>query len=366
MAEVALRRVSKSYGTFKAVDDVSLKVADGEFVTLLGASGSGKTTCLRMVAGFVQPDAGQVLLGGGEATALPPHRRNTAMVFQHYALFPHLTVAENVAYGLKIRRLPRNEIEQRTLEVLRLVHLEALGKRYPAQLSGGQKQRVALARAVAIRPSVLLLDEPLSALDLKLRAELQAEIRRIQQALRTTTIFVTHDQGEALSMSDRVAVMRNGRILQIDTPVNLYQRPTSAYVASFIGTTNFLEAVVRGRMANGAGDGGRYQVAFASDLSHFFEVTADAAMAEFAEGEKCLLCLRPENASLHDGQPNRMAVQVRSATYVGERWVTECVHAGGGSIVVNLPGWGPIPAPGEQLRIGWASDQSVLLKANSE
>jgi ABC-type Fe3+/spermidine/putrescine transport system ATPase subunit len=365
MAEVALRRVSKSYGAFQAVDEVSLEVADGEFVTLLGASGSGKTTCLRMVAGFVQPDAGQVLLGGAEATAVPPHRRNTAMVFQQYALFPHLTVAENVAYGLKVRRLQRSEVEQRTLEVLRLVHLEALGKRYPAQLSGGQKQRVALARAVAIRPSVLLLDEPLSALDLKLRAELQAEIRRIQQALRTTTIFVTHDQGEALSMSDRVAVMRNGRILQIDTPVNLYQRPNSAYVASFIGTTNFLETVVRGRTAGATGCG-HYQVAFTGDPSRLFEVVADATMGEFAEGETCLLCLRPENAGLYTNQRNHMAVQVRGATYVGERWVAECIHAGGGSIVVNLPGWGPIPAPGEPLRIGWASEQSVLLKSNSE
>src|SRR6185437_6482018 len=210
MAEVALRNVKKAYGPTVVVDNLSLEILDGEFLTLLGASGSGKTTCLRMVAGFVKPDAGTVLLGGSDATHVPPYRRSTGMVFQHYALFPHLTVGDNVAYGLRVRRLPKREIEARTREVLHLVRLEELRDRYPAQLSGGQKQRVALARAVAIRPAVLLLDEPLSALDRKLRGELQGEIRRIQQALRMTTLFVTHDQGEALSMSDRVAVMRRG------------------------------------------------------------------------------------------------------------------------------------------------------------
>ena len=223
------------YGDQPAVRGVDLIVRPGEFVTLLGPSGCGKTTCLRMVAGFVAPSRGRIIMGGRDITALPPYRRNTGMVFQSYALFPHKTVAENIAFGLRVRRLSRAEREARIAEALRLVHLEQFAARYPAQLSGGQRQRVALARAIVIRPDVLLLDEPLAALDLKLREELQVEIKRVQSALKITTLFVTHDQGEALSMSDRVAVMQDGRIIQIDTPEALYERPNSRYVANFVG-----------------------------------------------------------------------------------------------------------------------------------
>ncbi len=241
----------KRYGGTVAVRGVDLTVAPGEFVTLLGPSGCGKTTCLRMVAGFVAPDSGRILMAGRDVTAAPPYRRNTGMVFQSYALFPHKTVAANVAFGMKVRRVGRAEMVERTREALRLVHLEQLADRYPSELSGGQKQRVALARAVVIRPQVLLLDEPLGALDLKLREELQVEIKRVQSTLDITTLFVTHDQGEALGMSDRVAVMRDGEIVQIDAPHALYERPNSRYVANFVGRTNLIEVVVAGRDARG-------------------------------------------------------------------------------------------------------------------
>jgi ABC-type Fe3+/spermidine/putrescine transport system ATPase subunit len=229
MSDVLLEQVRKSYGAVVAVRSLDLRVAPGEFVTLLGPSGCGKTTCLRMVAGFVGPDAGRILLGGQDVTHVPPYRRNTGMVFQSYALFPHRTVAANIAFGMQMRGVTRGDADRRTREALRLVQLDQLADRYPAELSGGQKQRVALARAVVIRPEVLLLDEPLGALDLKLREELQVEIKRVQSELGITTLFVTHDQGEALGMSDRVAVMRDGKIVQIDTPSALYERPNSTY-----------------------------------------------------------------------------------------------------------------------------------------
>src|SRR5499433_609811 len=215
MASVSLQSVSKSYGAHRAVSHVSLEIAQGEFLVLLGPSGCGKTTTLRMIAGFVEPSAGRILFGNRDVTDLPPYHRNTGLVFQGYALFPHLTVSENVAFGLRMRKLDRPEIERRTEEALRLVRLEALAERMPRQLSGGQQQRVALARALVIEPSVLLLDEPLSNLDAKLREELREEIREIQRRLAITAVFVTHDQEEALTLSDRVAVMNAGRLEQV-------------------------------------------------------------------------------------------------------------------------------------------------------
>jgi ABC-type Fe3+/spermidine/putrescine transport system ATPase subunit len=244
MTEVVLEHVHKRYGDSVAVRAVDLQIAPGEFVTLLGPSGCRKTTCLRMVAGFVTPTSGRILLGGRDVTAVPPHRRNTGMVFQSYALFPHKTVAANVGFGLKVRRVPGPEVARRTEEVLRMVRLEDYASCYPGELSGGQKQRVALARAIVFGPEVLLLDEPLGALDLKLREELQVEIKRIQSALGITTLFVTHDQGEALGMSDRIAVMRDGEVVQVDTPAAVYERPNSCYVANFVGRANRMEAVV--------------------------------------------------------------------------------------------------------------------------
>jgi spermidine/putrescine transport system ATP-binding protein len=239
-----LRRLSKRFGTFAAVDDVSLEIGSGEFLTLLGASGSGKTTTLRMIAGFERPTAGEILMGGATITALPPFKRDINTVFQHYALFPHMSVRENIGYGLRMRGVPADERSKQVTQALQMVQLVELGDRSPRQLSGGQQQRVALARALVNRPRVLLLDEPLGALDLKLRKEMQLELKRLQTQLGITFVYVTHDQEEALTMSDRIALMRQGRIEQLGTPGELYDRPRSRYVADFIGDTNLLPGTV--------------------------------------------------------------------------------------------------------------------------
>lgn len=240
-AALRLEGVSKRYGRVLAVDNLSLTIAEGEFFTLLGPSGSGKTTLLRMIAGFERPDSGRIELGGRDVTAVPPYARATNTVFQDYALFPHMTVAANVEYGLKVRHVAREERRRRTDDGLTLVRLAGLGYRRPDQLSGGQRQRVALARAIVNQPEVLLLDEPLGALDLKLRQEMQLELKRIQRELGITFIYVTHDQDEALTMSDRVAVLAGGRIEQLGSPVDLYDHPANEFVAGFIGISNVID-----------------------------------------------------------------------------------------------------------------------------
>ena len=247
MASLDIEQLVKRYGDFYAVRDVSLRVADGEFLVLLGPSGCGKTTTLRMVAGFIEPTSGMVRLGGGDVTLLPPWKRNAGMVFQSYALFPHLTVAQNVAFGLEMRKLPRADIERRVEETLALVRLAGYGGRLPRQLSGGQQQRVALARALAIRPDVLLLDEPLSNLDAKLRQEVRVEIRELQRQMGLTTVMVTHDQEEALTMADRLVVMNEGSVRQVGTQRDLYERPADRFVAGFVGRSTFLDGAVEAR-----------------------------------------------------------------------------------------------------------------------
>jgi putative spermidine/putrescine transport system ATP-binding protein len=242
---VSLRNIAKRYDAFVAVSEISLEVNDGEFLALLGPSGCGKTTTLRMIAGFIEASEGRILFGDRDVTDVPANRRNTGMVFQGFALFPHMTAAQNVAYGLEMRKVPRPEIEKRVAEALDLVQLGSFAGRLPRQLSGGQQQRVALARALIINPHVLLLDEPLSALDAKLRHEVRMQIRQLQQSLGLTTVFVTHDQEEAMSLADRLVVMNAGRIEQIGTPSDLYERPASPFVADFIGKTNFF----KGRLA---------------------------------------------------------------------------------------------------------------------
>ena len=239
--DVTLQSLHKSYGDVAAVDGVDLEVQPGEFFTMLGPSGSGKTTTLRLIAGFEQPDEGRVLLSGTDVTAQPPYVRDVNTVFQDYALFPHMSVAENVAYGLRIKRVPRAERRKRVEEALELVRLAGLGPRRPGQLSGGQRQRVALARAIVNEPRVLLLDEPLGALDLKLRQEMQIELKRIQQEVGITFVYVTHDQEEALTMSDRLAVFNEGRIEQVGAPAEVYERPGTEFVAGFVGVSNVLE-----------------------------------------------------------------------------------------------------------------------------
>jgi len=241
MATVVLDRITRRFGDVLAVDDVSLAVAEGELLVLLGPSGCGKTTTLRMIAGFIETSAGTVRIGDRDVTQEPPYRRNIGVVFQNYALFPHLTVFENVAFGLRRRRTPEAQIASRVGQALALVKLEALAQRLPRQLSGGQQQRVALARALVIEPDVLLLDEPLSNLDAKLRHDVRQEIRRLQQMLKITTIMVTHDQDEAMSMGDRLVVLNAGRVQQIGSPQALYRKPENLFVASFIGQANFLD-----------------------------------------------------------------------------------------------------------------------------
>jgi spermidine/putrescine ABC transporter ATP-binding subunit len=248
---VRLVDLVKRFGSVTAVDGINLEISKGEFVTLLGPSGCGKSTTLSMVAGFYPPTDGGIFLAGQDVSELPPFERDTGMVFQNYALFPHMTVAENVAFGLRMRKVQRAEIDRRVAEALALVKLEGLESRRPLQLSGGQQQRVALARAIVVEPSVLLLDEPLSNLDMKLREEMRVEISNIQRTVGITTLFVTHDQGEALVMSDRIAVMNAGRIVQIGTPVEIYEKPRTRFVADFIGRTNFFSGRIDGAAAEG-------------------------------------------------------------------------------------------------------------------
>jgi putative spermidine/putrescine transport system ATP-binding protein len=255
MARLEIDRITKRYGDVHAVRDVTLEVADGEFMVLLGPSGCGKTTTLRVVAGFAEPTAGAVRLGQRDITRLPPWKRNAGLVFQNYALFPHLTVAENVAFGLEMRKVEQTQIGSRTSEALRLVRLEQLGDRLPRQLSGGQQQRVALARALVFRPDVLLLDEPLSNLDAKLRQEVRVEIRELQRKLALTTVMVTHDQEEALTMADRLVVMHDGSVRQVGTQQDLYERPTDRFVAGFVGRSTFIEGQIEapGRFRSAGG-----------------------------------------------------------------------------------------------------------------
>jgi ABC-type Fe3+/spermidine/putrescine transport system ATPase subunit len=331
MADVRLVNVSKRFGALAAVEAVTLHVPEGSFTTLLGPSGCGKTTTLRIVAGFYAPDEGDVLIGGRRVNDLPPHRRQTAMVFQEYALFPHMTVFENVAYGLRMRRVPPAEIRRRVLAALDLVGLQGVEQAFPARLSGGQQQRVALARALVVEPEVLLLDEPLSNLDAKLRVRVRAEIRALQRQLGKTTIYVTHDQEEALAISDRIAVMDRGRIQQIGTPLEIYHRPANRFVADFVGLANFLDGEVAAPGQVRAGD------------------LTLAVPDGPPPGRRVTVVLRPEAIRLHvrppqDGE-NILRGVVTQASFLGtlaRYWVTSA----GRQWLVD------VPSPGEGVISG--------------
>jgi putative spermidine/putrescine transport system ATP-binding protein len=319
MAFLEIKNASKVFGGTDAVRDFNLEIAKGELVTFLGPSGCGKTTTLRMVAGFEPPSEGQILLDRTDITNRPPNQRNVGMVFQAYALFPNMTVADNVGFGLKIGKKSAEEIKQRTDEMLRLIRMADLGDRYPYQLSGGQQQRVALARALAIRPQVLLLDEPLSALDAKIRVELRYEIRRIQQEMAITTIYVTHDQEEALTISDRVVVMNAGRIEQVGHPSEIYNFPQTAFVASFVGTLNQFRCKVvdasKGRLAL---DGQEF-------------ITGSPVPAS---GASVVVMMRPEQ--MHMGEQkdeNHLTGKVESVAFLGS---VVRVHLKLGGSVVTL------------------------------
>jgi ABC-type Fe3+/spermidine/putrescine transport system ATPase subunit len=303
---VAIAGVTKRFGAVTAVDGVDLTVADGELFTLLGPSGCGKTTLLRLLAGFYQPDAGTIRFGDRVVNGRPPYERGIGMVFQNYALWPHMTVAENITYGLRLRKLPAEAVRARLAEGLRQVNLVGLEARYPGQLSGGQQQRVALARALVLNPDLLLLDEPLSNLDAKIRIQVRAEIRRLQRELSITTVYVTHDQEEALSLSDRVAVMRDGHVLQVGPPRELYERPRTRFVADFVGTNNLVPGEVQE-----AGEGG--------DLLVRTPLGPLRAVASGPVSGRCVLAVRPENVALDPapGEGNRVPGRVSLVSYLG-------------------------------------------------
>lgn len=306
MAFLELMGLTKTFGSTVGVEAVDLAVERGEFVSLLGPSGCGKTTTLRMIAGFEQPTAGRIMVEGEDITQRRPNQRNIGMVFQAYALFPNMTVADNIGFGLKVARRPAEEIRTRVAEMLKLIKLEELGSRYPYQLSGGQQQRVALARALAIRPQLLLLDEPLSALDAKIRVSLRNEIRAIQRQLGITTIYVTHDQEEALSLSDRVVVMNSGRIEQVGSPFEIYNFPQSHFVASFVGTLNILPATVVDAAGGSVHAAGR-------------QIAVPPKLAGARAGDAVMLALRPELLKLNrrDGMDNQLEGAVETIAFLG-------------------------------------------------
>jgi putative spermidine/putrescine transport system ATP-binding protein len=353
-AGIRLERVTKVYDNgVKAVDAISLAIREGEFFSLLGPSGCGKTTTLRMIAGFEVPTDGQLFIRGRDVTEVPPHRRDTGMVFQNYALFPHRTVFENVAFGLKMRKVGRTEIDRRVGAALALVELTGLEGRRPAQLSGGQQQRVALARAIVIEPTVLLCDEPLGALDKRLRQTMQFELKRLQRKIAVTLVYVTHDQEEALTMSDRIAVMNHGRIEQLGTPVEIYNAPASRFVSDFIGDSNLFDVAQADR------DGARLRVRTAEGLSVL------AAADETATG-RLSLAVRPEKVQiLANGATldNQFAGTVESVNFLGGA-ILYRVAIADRLVLAVAPNDGarPLHAPGAAVTLGWSAGDGVLLR----
>ncbi|MFK8252934.1 ABC transporter ATP-binding protein [Ancylobacter terrae] len=349
-----IRAVSKKFGSFAAVSDVSLEIARGEFVTFLGPSGSGKSTTLYMIAGFFQPSDGDIRIDGRSILADPSNKRNIGMVFQRYTLFPHLSIAENVAFPLRVRRWSRAEISRKVEGMLALVRLESFADRMPAQLSGGQQQRVALARALAYGPPLLLMDEPLSALDKKLREEIQAEIRRIHRETGVTILYVTHDQEEALSLSDRVALFNHGRIEQVGKGRELYEEPHTRFVAGFVGHSNFLDCTIAGRKDD------RVDIVF-PDGSGCADIPLRAATSP---GALAQLMIRPDRLQLADpaqaaARPGIDAV-LSDATFIGETFHFAVTTGWGAQVNVRLPAGAPMahdPVIGERVRLSWeASD----------
>ncbi len=307
-----LKNLVKKFGNVTAVNDLSIPcIKRGEFLTFLGPSGCGKTTLLRMIGGFYYPSSGNIIMDGKIINDIPPEKRKTSMVFQNYALFPHMNVFENIAYGLRVKKLPRKEIEKRVLNVLGVVQLEGLEHRKPNQLSGGQQQRVALARCIVIEPQIVLLDEPLSNLDASLRVMMREEIRKIQKSLGLTTIFVTHDQEEAMSMADRIVVMNDGKIEQIGTPLEIYEKPTNLFVAGFIGYVNLIKGKIKSRQNE--------SLSIATELGEFFNMNEE--LKGFKAGDEATILIRPEAAWLEKAslkrERNTFQGRIMSFTYIG-------------------------------------------------
>jgi len=349
---LVLKNLAKVFGGGKdsvvAVDDVSLQVQEGELVTLLGPSGCGKTTTLRMIAGFEFPTSGEIFLDGERINAVPPNRRPTTMVFQNYALFPHMTVAQNIEYGLKIHHVPGKAIKERVEEVMHLVGLEGMGSRPPAQLSGGQQQRVSLARSLIVEPKVLLLDEPLSNLDAKLRESTRIEIRKLQRRLGITSVYVTHDQEEALTLSDRVVIMHEGRIQQIGTPPEIYAHPANRFVADFIGKANFLEARVEAVVSQNTAELDIYGT----------RVLVSTEQQKLVKGAKVMVVARPESVALEPKREGALVGEIRESVYLGSEIVYE-VQLKDSILTVEVPN------PREHMLFTRGQEVGVHLKEKS-
>ena len=356
---VDIKGVNKIYGTNHVVKDLNLLVEEGEFLTLLGSSGCGKTTTLRMIAGFEEPTTGSITVEGEPIEDKEPYERNVNTVFQSYALFPHMTIYDNVAYGLMMKKVPKKEIKERVLKMLEMVQLSGFEKRYPSQLSGGQKQRVAIARALINRPKVLLLDEPLGALDLKLRKQMQLELKRLQKKLNITFIYVTHDQEEALTMSDRIAIMHDGVMDQIGSPTEIYERPATKFVATFIGETNVFDGTIRSI------EGGKAVIGIENG-----EVTSSGSVEEgdgkntgFAVNEFVTVSVRPEKMHFSPKPVEGFTVPavVRDYIYVGSVLKCIAVLPNGNEIKMEKLAGEELPPIGEKVFICWEPEDAVLI-----
>jgi putative spermidine/putrescine transport system ATP-binding protein len=346
---IAVRRLSKAYGAVTVLDEVDLDVRPGEFLTLLGPSGSGKTTLLMAIAGFLRPDRGSIRFGEREVVRLAPHKREIGMVFQNYALFPHMSVARNIGFPLRLRRVPAPEIARRVEAALEMFQLGGYGERSITQLSGGQRQRVALARAIVFEPRIILMDEPLSALDKQLRERMQIELRQLHDRLGTTTVYVTHDQREALTMSDRIAVLDRGKIARIDAPRAIYDHPGSRFVAEFIGESSFLDVDVADGVCRAAGS------------------VIRAPQVPVAQG-RCVMMLRPERLRILDSSEseamNRFDGKVLSAIYQGDTLLLQIVLTDGSPVTLRMATRGddaPPPPRGSPIAVGIAVGDTVLL-----
>jgi putative spermidine/putrescine transport system ATP-binding protein len=367
MSQITIENVSRYFGKTTALKQVNLEVNEGEFFSLLGPSGCGKTTLLNIIAGFLDPSSGRIQIGGQDVTHLPPYHRRLGMVFQNYALFPHLSVFDNVAYGLKIQKMTKEQIRKRVMEYLSLVQLDSYAQRMPHQLSGGQQQRVAISRALVVQPTVLLLDEPLSNLDAKLRKDMQTELRNIQQRVGITTILVTHDQEEALSLSDRIGILGHGQLQQVDTPLTVYRRPANRFVAEFIGQVNLFEVTAApGIVHTGTNltwQATNYRVSVDQPL-----ILTTSNQPNFNEHSSGLLMLRPEriHVSFQDQpeQPNQISGNVSHVSYVGNALRLQVSLNGQGTLYVHVPDeiFAIPPQIGQSLYLSWKAEDLIPLE----
>ncbi len=348
MSFLRLDGLVKKFGDFTAVERIDLDVEKGEFISLLGPSGCGKTTTLQMIAGFVDPTEGRIFINDVDVTRVKPSKRNLGIVFQSYALFHHMTVADNVAFGLEMRNIPKQERDERVRETLELVHLDQFSHRYPRELSGGQQQRVALARALVIRPEVLLLDEPLSALDAKIREDMQIELRAIQRKLGTTTILVTHDQSEAMAMSDRIAVMHEGRLAQVDRPYEAYERPSDSFVTKFLGKSNMFDGTGKGS-SDGLG---------AIDVAGVEFLVRDV---DIENGALVHVSVRPEKIRLIEAGKGRIDGTVTAQIFLGDQWVFQIETSLGAFDVVTQNTGGHQVGEGTTVGLDWSPEEVRVL-----